>query len=280
MQRFLKGILLRPVLNLLSWILRRNGNSLIIGGPLGWTWQATLDTTHHGSLAGPANAHRHSDLSSIGIDDHHARDHAARHQLSGGDQISLDASQIGTGRFGMPRMPAGTSGHVLTAQGAGVDPVYAAVSGVPAGIVVNWTRPIAQIPSGWVICDGNNGTQNLLGRFLQSVASAATNPGSAGGSTSKTTAGHQHAGGNTGSTALTVDQIPSHNHNVGMYGATTGWPNPGVGAGDYNFHSNVATASTGGGQGHTHSVPASDTKTDTINDIRPLYFEVAFIMKT
>jgi hypothetical protein len=175
-------------------------NSLILGGPLGWSWQATLDTTHHGSLAGPANAHRHSDLANIGIDDHHARDHATRHAVGGGDQVSLDASQIGSGtfgvarggtglssiaaggilyasaadtlsriapsaanqvlrstganalqiaalvaadipsldaskitsgRFGMARMPDGTSGYYLKAQGSGVDPTYAAISGLP-----------------------------------------------------------------------------------------------------------------------------------------------------
>jgi len=126
--KLLKGLLLKPVLNLLEWILRRDSNSLIIGGPLGWTWQSTLDTTHHGALAGPANAHRHSDLANIDIDDHHARDHATRHQLGGADQVNLDASQIGSGRFGMSRMPDGTLGEVLTAQGAGADPTYAAVS--------------------------------------------------------------------------------------------------------------------------------------------------------
>ena len=42
--------------------------------------------------------------------------------------IVLDASQIISGRFGMGRMPAGTSGQVLTAQGAGNDPIYAAAA--------------------------------------------------------------------------------------------------------------------------------------------------------
>ena len=64
-------------------------NSLIMGGPMGWSWYATIDTTHHGSLAGPANAHRHADLASIGIDDHHARDHAARHHSGGADALAL-----------------------------------------------------------------------------------------------------------------------------------------------------------------------------------------------
>ncbi len=44
---------------------------------------------------------------------------------------SLDAAKITSGRFGVARMPDGTSGQVLTAQGGGVDPAYASV-GVPA----------------------------------------------------------------------------------------------------------------------------------------------------
>jgi len=39
------------------------------------------------------------------------------------------ASEITSERFGMPRLPAGTAGHVLTAQGAGSDPAYAAPAG-------------------------------------------------------------------------------------------------------------------------------------------------------
>ncbi len=96
-------------------------NSLIMGGPMGWSWYSTLDTTHHGALAGPANAHRHGDLANIGIDDHHARDHAARHGGGGADAVTLDASQIGTGRFGKTRLEW-TSDKLLLGAGAGADP--------------------------------------------------------------------------------------------------------------------------------------------------------------
>ncbi len=99
-------------------------NSLILGGPLGWSWQSTLDTTHHGSLAGPANAHRHSDLANIGIDDHHARDHAARHASGQPDAVSLDASQIGTGQFSLTRLPRAASGQFLEGNGVAADPIY------------------------------------------------------------------------------------------------------------------------------------------------------------
>jgi hypothetical protein len=46
--------------------------------------------------------------------------------LVAADIPSLDAAKITSGRFGMARMPDGTSGYFLKAQGTGVDPVYAA----------------------------------------------------------------------------------------------------------------------------------------------------------
>ena len=34
------------------------------------------------------------------------------------------------------------------------------------GIIVIWSGPIVSIPSGWVICDGNNGTPDLRNNFV------------------------------------------------------------------------------------------------------------------
>ncbi len=62
-------------------------------------------------------------------DAHHARSHD-HSQAGDGTPIAvagvpnLDVAKITTGRFGMARMSDGTSGQVLTAQGAGNNPVY------------------------------------------------------------------------------------------------------------------------------------------------------------
>ncbi len=45
----------------------------------------------------------------------------------------LDVAKITSGRFGMARMPAGTATYLLTAQGAGSDPAYAAAPAVDVG---------------------------------------------------------------------------------------------------------------------------------------------------
>ena len=134
--KLLRGLLLKPTLNLLGWILRhRNGNSLIIGGPLGWTWEPNLDATHHGALVGPTDAHRHSDLANIGIDNHHARDHATRHQDGGADEIGVaglsgeladeqkSAFTKLTGRWTLAQAHRGADGKVLVFKGPAADPV-------------------------------------------------------------------------------------------------------------------------------------------------------------
>jgi len=37
---------------------------------------------------------------------------------------------------------------------------------VPAGIITIWSGAIVNIPAGWKLCDGNNGTPDLRDRFL------------------------------------------------------------------------------------------------------------------
>jgi len=265
--RLLRGLLLKPPLNLLSWILRhKDGNSLILGGPLGWTWQATLDATHHGALAGPANAHRHGDLADIGIDDHHARDHATRHQNGGADEMSVAGL---SGELADNQPP---KAHESTHVAGGSDDIDSALAiaamanltqnkawkgnasnrpaevdwpvGAPSGLIGIWHGTIANIPAGWVICDGNNGTPNMLGRFVEGVATAATDPGATGGEATHT---------------LSIAEMPAHTHSGILTGGIDYW------VGEYSGISYGSTNSTGGGGSHQN---------------KPPYYDVAFLMKT
>lgn len=64
----------------------------------------------------------------------------------------------------------------------------------------------------------------------------------------------------SGSTTLTVDQIPSHAHNIGRSGMYNN-----AGYGGFSQSSGTAekfsTGSTGGGKGHSHSITLSSTNT-------------------
>lgn len=55
---------------------------------------------------------------------------------------------------------------------------------IPAGVILMWNSTIASIPSGWVFCDGTNGTpdlRNLFVRCSNTDAGAGDNPGNTGG---------------------------------------------------------------------------------------------------
>ena len=122
-----------------------------------------------------------------------------------------------------------------------------------------WHGTLASIPINWRICDGNNGTPNLLARFIKGVATAVTDPGATGGA-----AAHQH-------TTQVHTHTYSHGHTVNG-GADGGC----CGGTEYNCGSLA---------GHIHNITAysptvADDSTSTSSDSNdPMCFEIAFVMK-
>ncbi len=83
---------------------------------------------------------------------------------------------------------------------------------VPPGVIVAWSGVLTSIPSGWLLCDGNNGTPNLIDRFLQGITTSSTNPGATGGSHTKTVAGSWTFAGDTTTrvAGFTIDIRPKY----------------------------------------------------------------------
>lgn len=75
-----------------------------------------------------------------------------------------------------------------------------------SGIIAIWSGSIGSIPAGWVLCDGNNGTPNLLNQFVRG-AGGSYSPGYAAGNTT-----HNH-----------TISIESHTHSTGC-SASTSYP--------------------------------------------------------
>lgn len=72
---------------------------------------------------------------------------------------------------------------------------------VPPGVIWPWYHTEEQIvPDGWELCNGENGTPDLRGRFLLG-ASDDHDIGSTGGSEEVT---------------LTIAQMPSHSHSIAL----------------------------------------------------------------
>lgn len=84
-------------------------------------------------------------------------------------------------------------------------------SSVPAGIITVWYGLDSQIPTGWLLCDGTNGTPDLRGRIPVGV-----DPSDADFDTVGKTGGEKEH-------TLTVSEMPSHRHSgSGYQGAYSG----------------------------------------------------------
>lgn len=175
---------------------------------------------------------------------------------------------------------------------------------IPVGGIIMWSGAIANIPSGWNLCDGgtynSTVTPDLRNKFIvgaHSDLSGTAKSNIEGASTFTQTGGdinHNHSG-NTGNHTLTSTQIPSHNHTykdsyfievhnpgVGANGVIGGvdyvGPTKYKGSGDSDndntrvYWRNGTSNSTGGGGSHNHSI-SSD------NHLPP-YFALAYIMYT
>ena len=151
---------------------------------------------------------------------------------SGASLTSLNASNLGTGTVADARL---TNSSLFV-----------------TGMIIMWNSTVASIPSGWVLCDGNNNTPDLRNRFVVGAGTGGNySPGDTGGANSVT---------------LTVAQIPAHTHtyertDVGINVNDRPWP---ASNNDCDM-TTQNTSSTGGGQSHEN---------------RPPYYALCYIMKT
>lgn len=201
------------------------------------TYNASTNTLTAGTFSGNASA---SNLNTGTIPN--ARFPSTLPAISGANLTNLDASDLASGTIPDARFPSSLpaiDGSALTG-----------IVSIPAGVIVMWSGSTASIPSGWVICDGNNSTPDLRNRFIVGAGSGYS-VGDTGGADTVT---------------LTTDQIPSHTHVYSRAASPGGGQDQaGSGSGDAVNHSNQNTSSTGGGQAHEN---------------RPPYYALAYIMKT
>ena len=164
---------------------------------------------------------------------------------------------------------------------------------VPSGGIIIWSGAASAIPSGWVLCDGQNSTPDLRNRFVvghgSNFAVDAT-----GGSADATLVSHSHTINNhTHSFSGTTNNPGNHHHNVDTHNewsSTHGNWTSGSGyrqTHHFDFYYKPETSDAGG---HTHTVSGttgnpSDTGTNSqgssaTNANLPPYYALCYIMKT
>ena len=158
---------------------------------------------------------------------------------------------------------------------------------IPRGIITMWTGATNAVPSGWALCDGNNGTPNLKDRFIVG-AGQSYGVGNTGGSITQTPSVWTNAAGTgiqVAGTTLTEAQMPSHQHAGSIVAAkTTGSSSGGTGATKkpYDTTLSFTTDRRGGNKPHYHGVTDNGhahTAAASAIDVRPPYYALAFIMK-
>jgi len=151
-----------------------------------------------------------------------------------------------------PLSYAGKGGYdVKVNSGATALEFVAPIAAIPSGGIIMWSGSIASIPSGWYLCDGNNGTPNLKDKFIVG-------------------AGGSYAVGATGGEAhhtLVGAELPAHTHEVPQRSIPGGPDGSAYTTATYQTdrtNQTDVTTAFGGGAGHEN---------------RPPYYALCFIMK-
>ena len=157
---------------------------------------------------------------------------------------------------------------------------------VPKGGIIMWSGPIAEIPTGWALCDGTQGTPDLQGRFVVGYNSEDMDYdiiGNIGGEKA-----HQ----------LTKEEIPIHEHSIdhdhppftisgGAHGHTIETGNYGTSGESIVENADGRSSDnhvSGGSHSHTVNVPnlsgySGSVGSDQPHENRPPYYVLAYIMK-
>jgi len=152
------------------------------------------------------------------------------------------------------------------------------------GIIVMWSG--SNVPSGWTLCDGTNGTPDLRGRFVL---------GSGKGENLTERKINDKGGFETHT--LTIEEIPTHDHNfnivigcsgnncqlskqthdkiLGNVGIKTDWITKKSTTGDWGY----GIARQGNGIGYNFGINFEKNGNDKPHNNMPPFYVLAYIMK-
>ena len=156
------------------------------------------------------------------------------------------------------------------------------MSDIPIGSIVMYSGTL--IPDGWLLCDGNNGTPNLIDRFVLggeiSNASGKNNLTLTGDINNKsikkdTSSENINITVEVKGHVLSIDEIPAHTHTYHGFGNTSA--NIGSGS-SYGENGSQKTGSVGGSKSHSHGASTGNTPHKHNVDTIPPYYILAFIM--
>lgn len=160
----------------------------------------------------------------------------------------------------------------------------------PIGTIKLWRGTLVNIPAGYNLCDGTNGTIDLVNKFVRGTNIAGLD--TEGGDDAQTVdfnnmnsvGTHGHSG-STNETILLLSQIPAHDHSVNdgldkTVDLSSGTPQP---ASVWDQNSVTTTGSRGGSLGHDHPISNDGAHNHTgtqVLDNKPVFYQLVYIQKT
>ncbi|GAA09691.1 hypothetical protein ATPR_2695 [Acetobacter tropicalis NBRC 101654] len=166
------------------------------------------------------------------------------------------------------------------------DPKANYVDATPRGAIIMWYGSASNVPTGWAICDGTNGTPDLrdkvvVGAGIQALGHIA---GDWNATATTTNNGNHNHYSNTQGHTLTVDEMPSHQHTYSWHGITSeghGTDTMGSGGDTSTWNGSNGTSYTGGNQPHSHGInwDGDHNHSVTVSTQQPSFY-LYYIMKT
>ena len=142
---------------------------------------------------------------------------------------------------------------------------------VPAKVPVPFWGEVADIPTGWYLCNGENGTPDLRNKFIVGAGSLYA-VGDTGGSKDAIVVQHIHTGITEGDTG--------HKHNYNFPPGNTNIANSGNDTSDryYNTIYAESVRETSTSDPHTHNFTTNSTGNSASDANLPPYFAMNYIM--
>jgi len=139
---------------------------------------------------------------------------------------------------------------------------------VPSGLIAIWSGAVGAIPSGWYLCNGQNGTPDLRDSFVIGAGNSYA-VGATGGSKDAIVVSHTH-------TATSTVTDPGHFHTYGLSGNS----NQSLSGGPSQANLGVTTSNTGtASTGITVATTNATAGVSGTNANLPPYYALAFIQK-
>jgi len=171
---------------------------------------------------------------------------------------SLNASNLSSGTIPDARFPA----TLPAVSGANLTGIVSFVQ----GMILIWSGSTGSIPSGWVLCNGSNGTPDLRDRFVVGAGSSYNVSATGGANTVTLSANqitsHSHSFSATGN-ANSGNQSANHSHGDGnLSSANAGGHSHGSGnysSSNTGAHSHGLSGNTSNSGNHTHTQTTTET---------------------